>query len=160
MEPDRNAPLLLQDITGIAIKGFYAAYNELAGFPENVVRRGLALALRDERLSVQEEVHLPVWFRGQCLVTFKADLLVESCLLIEVKAKPEIDAFDKAQLLHYLKATNLDVGLLMNFGRRPEFKRLIFETARARERVELPTDLEQFLAENTTRLDQPDPRRV
>lgn len=96
-------------------------YNELAGFPEFVLRRAMAIAIRDADLCADEEVSLPVWFRGQQIVRFKADLIVQSQVIVEVKARPELDPFNKAQVLHYLKATDLEVGLLLNFGRRPQF---------------------------------------
>ena len=61
---------------------------------------------------------------------FKADLIVQSCVIVEIKARTEVDPFNRAQVLHYLKATDLEVGLLLNFGRRPEFSRVIYENAR------------------------------
>ncbi len=114
----------------LAIGTFFDVYNELAGFPEFVLRRGLAVALADAGLVVQQEVALPVWFRGRRLATFRADLIVDPGVLIEVKIAPEILAINKAQVMHYLKATDLEVGLLFNFGRRPEFARVIYQNAR------------------------------
>jgi GxxExxY protein len=61
---------------------------------------------------------------------FRADLIVQSKVIVEVKARPEVDPFNKAQVLHYLKATDLEVGLLLNFGRRPEFSRVAYDNAR------------------------------
>ncbi len=119
-----------EDITDAAIKAFFDVYNELAGFPEFVLRRAMAIAIRDAGLAVAEEVPLPVWFRGRQIVQFRADLVVQSQVIVEVKTRPDIDAFNKAQVLHYLKATDLEVGLLVNFGRRPEFSRVVCETAR------------------------------
>jgi GxxExxY protein len=118
------------DITDKIISSFYATYNELAGFPEFVLRRAMAIAIRDAGLAVDEELPLPVWFRGHQIVKFRADLVVASAVIVEVKARPEIDPFNKAQVLHYLKATDLEVGLLLNFGRRPEFLRVVYEPSR------------------------------
>jgi GxxExxY protein len=149
MEHSEPLPLLLRDITGTAIGAFYDVYNELAGFPEFVVRRGMAIALADAGLTVRQEVPLPVFFRGRPIVTFKADLVIEPGVLIECKVRPEIDAFDKAQLAHYLKASHLEVGLLFNFGRRPDFSRVIYENVRKRPRIEPPADLDAILADVT-----------
>ena len=126
----QQAKLKHEDLTEVVIKAFFDVYNELAGFPEFVLCRAMAIAIRDAALSVDEEVPLPVWFRGHQIVKFKADLIVQSRVIVEVKARPEVDPFNKAQVLHYLKATDLEVGLLLNFGRRPEFSRVIYENAR------------------------------
>ena len=126
-------PLILGEQTGAVIREFYSVYNELrSGFPEFVYRRAMALALREAGLAVSEEVPLPVWFRGNRIVTFRADLVVGDHVLIEVKALPEVEKFQQAQVLHYLKASDLEVGLLLNFGRRPEFRRVICENSRKR----------------------------
>jgi GxxExxY protein len=131
-----TTPLLLEDITRVVIGVFFAVYNELSGFPEFILRRALVVALREAGVQVEEEVPLPVWFRGRQLSTFRADLIVNQCLIVEVKASTDIQAFHKAQLSHYLKATDLEVGLLLNFGRRPEFSRVIYEKARKQSRNE------------------------
>jgi GxxExxY protein len=81
----------------------------------------MAIAIRDAGLIVDEEKPLPVWFRGYQIVKFRADLVVASVVIVEVKARPELDPFHKSQVLHYLKETDLEVGLLLNVGRRPEF---------------------------------------
>jgi GxxExxY protein len=126
-------------ITDKILKAFYPTYNELVGFPEYIMRRGTAIALRDEGLAVEEEKKLSVWFRGHLLASFRADIVVESLVIVEIKIKPEIDPFDRAQLLHYLKATDLEVGLLLNFGRKPEFSRVVYEQRRKGPRFEPPS---------------------
>ena len=118
---DERPRLQHHDITNKIISSFFATYSEQSGFPEFVLRRAMAIAIRDAGLAVDEELPLPVWFRGRQIVKFRADLVVASAVIVEVKARPEIDPFNKAQVLHYLKATDLEVGLLLNFGRRPEF---------------------------------------
>jgi GxxExxY protein len=137
---DTQQPTLKhEDVTGVVIKAFFYVYNELAGFPEFLLCRALAIANRDAGLSAAEEVPLSVWFRGHHIVKFKADLIVESQVIIEVKARPEVDPFNKAQVLHYLKATNLEVGLLLNFGRQPQFSRVVYDNARKSQRHVPPT---------------------
>ena len=129
MESNHKPRLLLEDVTQVAIGAFFSVYNELSGFPEYVLRRALVIALTDAGLIVREEVSLPVWFRGRLLTTFRADIIVDPGLIIEVKASTEVQPFHKVQLLHYLKASKLEVGLLFNFGRRAEIKRVICQQA-------------------------------
>ena len=69
-------------------------------------------------------VAIPVWFRGHQVGHFEADdMLVENCVLLELKAVRTLDCSHQAQLLNYLRATEIEVGLLLNFGEKPEFKR-------------------------------------
>lgn len=132
MDSAASSPLLLEDVTKVAIGAFFDVYNEHSGFPEYVLRRSLAIALIELGLVVHQEVRLPVWFRGQQVATFRADLILEPGVIIEVKVAPEIQAFHKAQVLHYLKATGLQVGLVFNFGPRPQFARVVYQAARQR----------------------------
>ena len=127
---DAKPNLQHHEITDRILNSFFATYNELAGFPEFVLRRAMAIAIRDAGLTVEEEKPLPVWFKGHQIVKFRADLVVASAVIVEVKTRPEIDPFNKAQVLHYLKATDLEIGLLLNFGRRPEFSRVVYEQSR------------------------------
>jgi len=136
-EPD--ALLMETDGTRTVIGAFYDTYNELGpGFPEFITRKALAIVLREKGLHVEEERPIPVSFHGHHLALFKVDLLVDKKLIVEVKVSQEIERFHQAQLLHYLKATNIGVGLLVNFGRRPEFKRVVYQTARVRSVVAPP----------------------
>ena len=137
-EMDSQQALQHGDVTDKVIGAFFDTYNELAGFPEFVLRRAMAIAIRERGLAVEEEKQLPVWFRGHQIVKFRADLIVQSCVIVEVKARPAIDPYNKAQVLHYLKATDLEVGLLLNFGRRPEFARVVYERSRKRQRFNPP----------------------
>jgi len=73
-----------------------------------------------------------VWFRGHQVGDFEADVLVEKCVLLELKAVRTLDSSHQVQLLNYLRATNIEVGLLLNFGARPEFKRLAYDNSRKR----------------------------
>ena len=140
---DAKPELQHEDVTGRIINAFFAAYNDLAGFPEFVLRRAMAIAIRDTGLTVDEEKSLPVWFRGRQIVNFRADLVVASAVIVEVKTRPEIDPLNKAQVLHYLKATDLEVGLLLNFGRRPEFHRVVYEQSRKALRFSPPVQTEE-----------------
>ena len=127
-------PLLLFDLTKTVIGAFYDTYNELvtlgAGFPESVARRALAITIQQTGLKAIEEPELHVWFRGQRIAKFKPDIVVDDKLIVEVKATSEIEDFHRAQLLHYLKATDVEVGLIVNFGREPQFKRRVYQNSR------------------------------
>ena len=68
-----------------------------------------------------------MWFRGQRVGQFEADVLVEDCVLLELKAARSLNLSHRTQLMNYLRATEIEVGLLLNFGERPEFKRVVFD---------------------------------
>ena len=122
---------LTQKILGV----FYEVYNELGhGFLESVYHRSLVLALESVDLNVCSRVEIPVWFRGNEVGHFQADVLVENCVLLELKAARTLDSSHRAQLLNYLRATEIEVGLLLNFGEKPEFKRLIFNNLKKKAR--------------------------
>src|SRR5438034_9362837 len=114
------------DLTAKIIGVFYDVYNELGyGFLESVYQEALVMALREAGLAVQCQVPVPVWFRRQKVGDFSADILVEKKALVELKSSRSIDPAHEAQLLHYLKATGIELGLLLNFGTRPQFRRLL-----------------------------------
>ncbi len=115
------------DLTGKIIEAFYSVCNELGyGFLESVYRRALCIALTEAGLNVQQEAAIAVWFRGQNVGDFKADLLVEGKVLLELKTAHSIDRSHEAQLLNYLRATPVEVGLILNFGPKPQFRRPAF----------------------------------
>lgn len=120
-----------KEITDKIIRAFYEVYNELGhGFLESVYERSLEIALNSSDLKVCRQIQIPVWFRGKPVGDFTADMHVEDCVLLELKAARALDSSHQAQLLNYLRATEIEVGLLLNFGLRPEFKRLIFDNPR------------------------------
>ena len=120
-----------REITQKIIGVFYEVYNELGhGFLESVYEKSLEVALNSMGLKVCRQIEIPVSFRGQRVGVFTADMLVEDCVLLELKAARALDSSHEAQLLNYLRATEIEVGLLLNFGLKPEFKRLIFDNPR------------------------------
>lgn len=126
-------------ITSRVIKVFYDVYNELGhGFLESVYERAMCVALREAGLRVIAQHPISVNFRGQSIGEFIADLIVEDCVLIELKAARALDTSHEAQTLNYLRATDIEVGLLMNFGPKPEFKRLLFDNDRKAARPNFP----------------------
>jgi len=130
MNTDKHG-LRHSEITDKIIKVFFEVYNELGpGFLESVYERSLEIALNSLGLKVCRQIEIPVWFRGQRVGDFTADMLVEDCVLLELKAARALDSSHQAQLLNYLRATEIEVGLLLNFGLKPEFKRLLFDNPR------------------------------
>ena len=121
------------NITSAILRAFFDIFNDLSGFPEFVLRRALATVLRDQAFTVEEEAWLPVWYRGRRIARFRTDLIVSGCVIVEVKTRYEIDPLNKTQLLHYLKATGLEVGLLLNFGKSPRFSRVVLSDPRRSE---------------------------
>ncbi len=119
------------EVTDAIIRSFYEVYNELGtGFLESIYQKAMVVVLREAGLSVEIEYDLPVNFRGQIIGQFRADLLVERKVIIELKAARNIERVFEAQVINYLKASGLEVGLLLNFGPKAEFKRIIREHSR------------------------------
>ena len=128
-----NTDLKHHDLTEKIIGVFFDVYNELGpGFLESVYQKSLIVALTAADLNVCSRIDIPVWFRGHQVGQFEADLLVEGCVLLELKAVRGLDSSHQAQLLNYLRATKIEIGLLLNFGVRPEFKRLVYDNLRKR----------------------------
>ncbi len=128
-----NADLKYFELTQQIIGVYYDVYNELgSGFLESVYQKSLALALESAGLKVCSRIDIPVWFRGHQVGQFEADLLVEKCILLELKATRALGSAHQAQLMNYLRATEVEVGLLLNFGPKPEFKRVAYDNSRKR----------------------------
>ena len=128
---------LHSDLSTSVLGVFFDVYNELgSGFFESVYQRSFEIALRQAGLRVQSQVVLPVYFRGVLVSEFKADLIVDCKILLELKAVSVVDETHHAQVLNYLKATDLEVGYLLNFGSRPEFKRFVFDNEQKKIRVD------------------------
>jgi len=115
---------------------FYEVYNELGvGFLESVYRNSLQLALISKGLTVEAELPISVFFRGRNVGDFKADLVVNHTVLIELKTAEDIVSAHEAQVLNYLRATSLEVGLLLNFGPKPQVRRFLLDNSRKLVRV-------------------------
>jgi GxxExxY protein len=129
----QTAPLGLKhaDVTEKIIGVFFDVYNELGyGFLESVYEESLVIALRQAGLMVNRQVSVPVRFRSHKVGKFRADVTVENCVLLGLKCAKRMDPAHEAQILHYLKATDIEVGLLLNFGLKPQFRRLLFDNER------------------------------
>jgi GxxExxY protein len=100
----------------------------------------MLIALRESSISVQYKLPIEVSFRRQVVGTFEGDLLVENAVLLELKSARAIDSAHEALLLNYLRATNVEVGLVLNFGPKPEFRRLAYDNARKGQRGTPPSN--------------------
>ncbi len=118
-------------ITDIILRSFYEVYNELgAGFLESVYEKALHIVLTGYGMCVERQKDIPVSFRSNIIGNFKADLIVNERVIVEIKAVRTLDSVHESQLINYLKATNVEVGLLLNFGEKPKFKRFAYDNKR------------------------------
>jgi len=124
------------ELTDKIVGVYYDVYNELGySFLESVYEESMAMALREAGLEAEPQVAVPVLFRGHQVGDFRADLLIEHKILLELKAARTLDRSHEAQLLHYLRATEIEIGLLLNFGDKPQFRRLFFDNERKKIRA-------------------------
>ena len=124
-QPD---PLLEGELTGEIIGAFYQCYNELGyGFLESVYRRALAVELRARGHRCAEEGLIEVTYKAVIVGAYRFDMLVNDRVLVEAKAGEVLGPTDRRQLLNYLRATRIEVGLLLYFGPDPRFLRCIHQ---------------------------------
>src|SRR4030042_1503434 len=118
--------LIHEELTKTILAACFEVINELgAGFLESVYEKALLFALHQKGLKAIAQTPIEVLFRGQNVGQFYADILVEDVVLLEIKAVTALTPEHKAQLINYLKATGIDVGLLVNFGNpKLEYRRL------------------------------------
>jgi GxxExxY protein len=126
------------ELTEQVIGTYYEVYNELGfGFLENVYEGAMAVVLKSKGIDLQRQVAIPVWFRGQKIGVYEADLVINGCVIVELKACRTLEPAHEAQLLHYLRSTEIEVGLLLNFGPTPQVRRLAFDNQRKKISVHL-----------------------
>ena len=119
--------LLHQELTGKVIAACFQVHNELGcGFHEKVYQEALAIVLEEQNIPFEREKHLPIEFHGRVLnCDYIADFVVDASVILELKAVSEMNSVYEAQVFNYLKATRLQVGLLVNFGQKDlQVKRL------------------------------------
>ena len=115
------------DITGIIIKAFFNVYNQLGyGFLEKVYENALLIELRKFGLECLAQYPIEVFYDNLKVGFYIADPVVNNCVIIEIKTAEAICEEHEAQLTNYLRATDIEVGLLLNFGKKAEFKRKVF----------------------------------
>jgi len=119
--------MLYKDITDKIIKAFFTVYNTLGyGFLEKVYENALVIELQGMGFIVQQQQNIKVYYKNQIVGEYFADIMVNNIVALELKAAECLVEQNKAQLLNYLKATDKEVGLILNFGKKPEFERVIF----------------------------------
>ena len=120
-----------REITDLVLKAFYNVYNELGyGFLENVYENAMAIEATDLGLTVGQQVPIEVIYKRRKVGHYEADLVINNLVIVELKAAEVLSKKHEAQLLNYLKATRFEVGLLLNFGPEPSFKRKVFDNSR------------------------------
>ncbi len=125
------ANLLHRSITDAILKVYYDVYNELGyGFLEKVYQNAMYFELKSLGYKVEAQKQIKVYFKEQLVGEYFSDLLVEEKVIVELKATELLMNVHIAQIMNYLKATPIEVGLLLNFGEEPEFKRLIYTNDR------------------------------
>jgi GxxExxY protein len=123
-----------QELAGRVIAAAYAVHKELGyGFLEKLYKNALAIQLEEAGHKCACEVPLRVLYHGRTVGEYYADMIVENKIIVEVKAISRLDTVHEVQLVNYLRATGLTVGLLINFGRSVEVKRRVFDPPKPEE---------------------------
>ena len=129
--PQQPHSLLHGQLTERVLAVFYQVHFELGfGYTESVYSNSMAIALMDMGMTVEREVPITVFFRGLQVGSFRADLIVDSAVLIELKAGRALDPSVDKQVLNYLRSTRLEVGLVLHFAEKPGFRRLVYSNDR------------------------------
>ena len=125
--------LVHSGLTDSIIKTYYDVYNELGyGFLEKAYQNAMYLELKRKGFDVEAQKQIKVYFKEVIVGEYYADLIVSQTVILELKASEVLVYENELQLLNYLRATDIEIGLLMNFGKKPEFKRMIFTNDRKR----------------------------
>ena len=118
---------LYEELTSKVIASFYKVYNTLGfGFLEKVYENALMIELRNNGFEVEKQKPINVQYYNKIVGEYFADLIVEDKVILELKAAEALVQEHELQLINYLKATEIEVGLLLNFGKKPEIRRKIF----------------------------------
>jgi GxxExxY protein len=126
--------LLYKEKTDLIINAFYKVYNRLGyGFLERVYHNSFIVELQKNGFDIKSEYPIKVTYEGVEVGDYFADIIVDNCIIIEVKATKMLQEEHEFQLINYLKATEMEVGLLFNFGRMPSFKRKLFTNDRKKQ---------------------------
>jgi len=119
--------LLHKELSSDVIRIFYEVYNELGyGFLEKVYQNAMYIELLKSGYNIEAQKKINVIYKSQIVGEYYADIIVENKIIIELKANQGLSEENESQLINYLKSSKIEIGLLLNFGFKPEFKRLIF----------------------------------
>ena len=117
-----------KELTERIIKIFYRVYGKLGyGFLEKVYENAMMIEFNKEGISAIAQAPIKVLYEGEVVGEYYADFMVEEKIIVELKASNALAGENEAQLLNYLKASNIEVGLLLNFGPKPEVRRKAFD---------------------------------
>ena len=120
-----------KELTDKIIKIFYRVYNKLGyGFLERIYENAMMIEFKRESIPAVSQSAIKVFYEDEIIGEYFADILVDDKVIVEIKAAKYLAVENEAQLLNYLKATNIEVGLLLNFGPKPEVKRKVFDNDR------------------------------
>ena len=120
-----------KDLTEKIIKIFYRVYNRLGyGFLEKIYEKAMMIELKKEGIPATSQSPIQVFYEDEIIGEYFADILVDNKVIVEIKAAKSLPLESEAQLLNYLKATDIEVGLLLHFGPKPEVKRKVFDNYR------------------------------
>lgn len=127
---------LYQELTSKIISCFYKVYNSLGfGFLEKVYENAMMIELKKNNLAVEKQKQIKVFYEDNLVGEYFADLVVEDKIIIELKAAENLIDEHELQLINYLKATEIEVGLLLNFGKKPEVRRKIFSNNKKKQQI-------------------------
>jgi GxxExxY protein len=122
---------LHKSLSDSILKTYYEVYNELGyGFLEKVYQNAMYLELKSQGFKIEAQKQIKVFYKSQVVGEYYADLIIDDSIILELKACECLMDEHQAQLLNYLKATKVEIGILLNFGTTPEFKRLIYTNDR------------------------------
>ena len=118
-------------LTEKIIEIFYKVYNRLGyGFLEKVYENAMMIELNKDGINAISQSPIKVLYEGEIIGEYYADIMVDSKVIVEIKASKRLIEENEAQLLNYLRATDIEIGLLLNFGTKPEVKRKAFDNSR------------------------------
>jgi GxxExxY protein len=119
------------DLTGKILGAFFQLHKEMGyGFSEKVYQNAFSILLEELGLTVEQQKPIRVYFHGRIVGEYIADLVVNGVVMVELKAVDTLVEAHAAQLLNYLKSTDIEVGLLLNFGLKADFRRKIYDNNR------------------------------
>lgn len=120
-----------KELTDKVIQAFYKVYNKLGyGFLEKIYEKVMVIELQKDKIPVVPQLPITVNYENKVIGEYFADLLVDDKIIVEIKAAKTLALEHEAQLLNYLKATDIEVGILLNFGPKPQIKRKAFDNHR------------------------------
>ncbi len=123
--------LIHNKLTDEIIKTYYDVYNELGyGFLEKVYQNAMFIELKSRGFTVEAQKQIKVYYKGMEVGEYYADLVINNVVILELKATEVLVKEFEWQLINYLRGTNIEVGLLLNFGVKPEFRRKVFDNSR------------------------------